>query len=155
MASNCRLLSATLVLLLTLDHSQAFLRSYRNSRTWGTGRQGRRLTNNRARVGRQQLDVENDLSGISPVRQCGQCSSSDTETGVVCGTDGKNYQNLCQLKQISCKFLRRQGSTKLHRNGHDKQQKTVFRQGRTLLDQGCPNFDEIFFGASVHEKIEI
>ena len=117
MASNCRLLSATLVLLLTLDHSQAFLRSYRNSRTWGTGRQGRRLTNNRARVGRQQLDVENDLSGISPVRQCGQCSASDTETGVVCGTDGKNYQNLCQLKQISCKFLRRQGSTKLHRNG--------------------------------------
>ena len=32
---------------------------------------------------------------------------------------------------------------------------TVFREGRTLLDQGCPNFDEIFFGASVHEKIEI
>ena len=32
---------------------------------------------------------------------------------------------------------------------------TVFRQGRTLLDQGCPNFDENFFGASVHEKIEI
>ena len=32
---------------------------------------------------------------------------------------------------------------------------TVFRQGRTLLDQGCPNFEENFFGASVHEKIEI
>ena len=32
---------------------------------------------------------------------------------------------------------------------------TVFRQGRTLLDQGCPNFDENFFGASIHEKIEI
>ena len=32
---------------------------------------------------------------------------------------------------------------------------TVFRQGRTLLDQGCPNFDENFFGASVHKKIEI
>ena len=36
-----------------------------------------------------------------------------------------------------------------------KLQGTVFRQGRTLLDQGCPNFDEIFFGASAHEKIEI
>ena len=32
---------------------------------------------------------------------------------------------------------------------------TVFRQDQTLLDQGCPNFDENFFGASVHEKIEI
>ena len=32
---------------------------------------------------------------------------------------------------------------------------TVFRQGCTLLDQGCPNFDENFFGAPVHEKIEI
>ena len=32
---------------------------------------------------------------------------------------------------------------------------TVFRQGRTLLDQGCPNFDKTNFGASVHEKIEI
>ena len=29
------------------------------------------------------------------------------------------------------------------------------RQGRTLLDQGCPNFDKTNFGASVHEKIEI
>ena len=28
---------------------------------------------------------------------------------------------------------------------------TVFRQGQTLLAQGCPNF----FGASLHEKIEI
>ena len=28
---------------------------------------------------------------------------------------------------------------------------TVFRQGRTLLDQ---NFDKNVFGASVHEKIE-
>ena len=34
-------------------------------------------------------------------------------------------------------------------------QQTVFRQGQTLLDQGCPNFGEKFFGASVHEKIEI
>ena len=32
---------------------------------------------------------------------------------------------------------------------------TVFRQDRTLLDQGCPKFDENFFGASVHGKIEI
>ena len=32
---------------------------------------------------------------------------------------------------------------------------TVFRQGRTLLDQGCPNFDKKNFGASVHEKIKI
>ena len=32
---------------------------------------------------------------------------------------------------------------------------TVFRQGCTLLDQGCPNFDKHFSGASVHEKIEI
>ena len=31
---------------------------------------------------------------------------------------------------------------------------TVFRRGRTLLDQGCPNFAENFFGASVHEKNE-
>ena len=36
-----------------------------------------------------------------------------------------------------------------------KQPKTVFRQGRTLFDQGCPNFDKNFWGASVHEKIEI
>ena len=30
---------------------------------------------------------------------------------------------------------------------------TVFRQGRTLLDQGCPNFGENFFGALVPEKM--
>ena len=34
-------------------------------------------------------------------------------------------------------------------------QVTIFRLGRTLLDQECHNFDENFFGASVHEKIEI
>ena len=33
--------------------------------------------------------------------------------------------------------------------------RTVFRQGQTHLDQGCPNVDKKIFGASVHEKIEI
>ena len=36
-----------------------------------------------------------------------------------------------------------------------KEHMTVFRQDRTLLDQGCQNFDQNFFGASVHEKNEI
>ena len=40
-------------------------------------------------------------------------------------------------------------------NPPDPLHETVFRQGRTLLDQGCPNFDKKILGASVHEKIEI
>ena len=30
---------------------------------------------------------------------------------------------------------------------------TVFRQGRTLLDQGCPNFDEIFLVLQYMKKL--
>ena len=61
----------------------------------------------RARMGRQQLDISNDVAQIE--NRCNECTILDIESGVVCATDGKNYQNMCQLKQTSCKLLRRQG----------------------------------------------
>ena len=29
--------------------------------------------------------------------------------GLVCGTDGKTYQSICQLKETACRLVRRQG----------------------------------------------
>ena len=58
-------------------------------------------------MGRQQLDISNDVAQIE--NRCNECTILDIESGVVCATDGKNYQNMCQLKQTSCKLLRRQG----------------------------------------------
>jgi len=108
MMKMIRLLAIQLILIVALDHTSGLLRGYRNSRTWGTGRQGRvSKTFSRARMGRQQLDISNDVAQIE--NRCNECTILDIESGVVCATDGKNYQNMCQLKQTSCKLLRRQG----------------------------------------------
>ena len=46
---------------------------------------------------------------ISVVSRCGECGPGELETGPVCGTDGKNYQSACDLRQVSCSLVRRQG----------------------------------------------
>ena len=58
----------------------------------------------------------------------------------------------CKFNKINPQEKQDQKSSDAKKGLHHQ---TVFRQGRTLLDQGCPNFDKNFFGASVHEKIEI
>ena len=85
---------------------------YRNSRTWGTGRQGRTLGSRqgqRLRVGRQQADIDNDIAIVAA--RCGECGPGERETGAVCGTDHRDYESACQLRQVSCGLLRRQGGS--------------------------------------------
>ena len=59
-----RLCTVALVLVVTLDLSSSLLRGYSNTRTWGTGRQGRRLggRGGRLRTGRQQVRDESEES---------------------------------------------------------------------------------------------
>ena len=78
-----RLLTALLV-FVTLDQSQVsgLLRSYRNSRTWGTGRQGKVMDEGRRsrmfRMGRQS-GGENNLVSLLP--ECERCEGGDRRTG--------------------------------------------------------------------------
>ena len=67
--------AAILVVLVALDLSVGLLRGYRNSRTWGTGRQGRVLrqgVGQRLRTGRQQVDIDNDIAAVAA--RCGDRS---------------------------------------------------------------------------------
>ena len=113
--------------MVTLDQTQGLLRSYRNSRTWGTGRQGKVMDEGRRsrmfRMGRQS-GGENNLVSLLP--ECERCEGRDRRTGefrvtadsqschvcvsgAVCGTDGKTYESLCHLKETACRLVRRQG----------------------------------------------
>ena len=62
----------TLLLLATLDLSECLLRGYTNSRSWGTGRQGRVEDSRRtSRMGRRLT-----------LPACRICEAEDTSTGL-------------------------------------------------------------------------
>ena len=105
------------------------LRSYRNSRTWGTGRQGRVLDEGRRsrmfRMGRQSGGAGGQTNLLT-LPGCEGCEGGDARSGerkvreeqgviwrclagAVCGTDGKTYESLCHLKETACRLVRRQG----------------------------------------------
>merc|ERR1712107_752673 len=80
------------------------MRGYRNTRTWGTGRQGKLASNNneRYRMGRQIFEG-------SLASSCTLCDNSMRSSGPVCGNDGKTYTSICEINTLSCKLIRRQG----------------------------------------------
>ena len=83
--------------------------------------------------------------------KCNQCDKEFTNSG----TRYTHIKSIHEKKKYLCTLCDYQATTQGSLTEHKKSVQTVFRQGRTLLDQGCPKFDENFFGASVHEKIEI
>merc|ERR1712142_550716 len=83
-----------------------WFRGYKNTRTWGTGPQRKtRIFPIRNRVGKQASDED---TAAAAGGACSECDDS-TMPGTVCGTDGKTYNNRCQLYRVACTMERRQG----------------------------------------------
>ena len=112
-------MSTTLVLIVCLASltecqisHHGYLRGYKNSRSWGTGSQGRAKQGGEVeRMGRQE-DQQDSLtanydSSVKPI-DC-SCSPSEQSSGSVCCTDFNTYTSVGQLKSTACRMIRRQG----------------------------------------------
>jgi hypothetical protein len=89
-----------------------YFRGYKNSRSWGTGSQGRAQQGGEVeRMGRLEGDdnsiLASDAPSVKPIN-C-SCSPSEEATGSVCGTDFNTYTSVCHLQSTACTRIRRQG----------------------------------------------